>query len=98
MVNAYRLALQDSVEAANTGEILSRLGGKPDAVVVLQLKVRKSGDVTLKSIKQGARPDLVAAAMAAVERSAPLLPPPEGKTQTVKLVFLFRNDGKFKLQ
>lgn len=95
--SAWRLSLFDMIESANTKQTVGQLGGKPDDVVVLQLKVRKDGGFHLKSLKAGAKPESVGAAMAAVERAAPLLPPPDGKPASVKLTFLFRNDGRFKL-
>ena len=96
-LNGYRLALIDSIEAANAGVAVSRLSGAPKEKVVLRLRVGQEGKPTITVLKAGQAPELAEAAKAAVERSVPLLPSPTPKASVVVITFLFGSDNRFKL-
>jgi hypothetical protein len=97
-LNGYRLALIDSIEAANAGMALSRLLGTPADVVVLRLRVGQEGKPKITVVKAGQVAEFVELAKAAVQRSTPLLPSPTPQASVISITFLFGSDNRFKLQ
>jgi hypothetical protein len=97
-LNGYRLALIDSIEAANAGRVVGRLASPAKDKVVLRLRVGQEGKPRITVIKASQAPEFVDAAKSAVDRSTPLLPSPTPKASVVTITFLFGSDNRFKLQ
>ncbi len=97
-LNGYRLALIDSIEAANAGMVVGRLANPAKDKVVLRLRVGQEGKPKITVIKPSQAPEFVETAKLAVERSTPLLPSPTPKASVVIITFLFGSDNRFKLQ
>ncbi|MCE2679366.1 MAG: energy transducer TonB [Burkholderiales bacterium] len=97
-LNGYRLALIDSIEAANANMVVARLTSPAKDKVVLRLRVGQEGKPRITVIKPSEAPEFVEAAKSAVERSTPLLPSPTPKASVVIITFLFGSDNRFKLQ